>query len=101
MQQKNSFLPLFAPLLLGTVFFAFNSIYSYQFYHVNSFKIAFMGLLMIFLFVIYDLALVGYQKIWKQETTLVGYQKIWKQETIFSFRFPWIFFCFSFQIGNG
>ena len=76
MQQKNSFLPLFAPLLLGTVFFAFNSIYSYQFYHVNSFKIAFMGLLMIFLFVIYDLA-------------LVGYQKIWKQETIFSFRFPW------------
>ena len=76
MQQKNSFFPLLAPMLLGAVFFVFNSIYSYQFYHVNSFKIAFMGFLMIFLFVVYDLA-------------LVGYQKIWKQETIAPFRFPW------------
>ena len=74
--QQQKFTSLLAPLLLGTVFFAFNSIYSYNFYHVNSFKIAFMGCLMIFLFVVYDLF-------------LVGYKKIWEQKKITKFCFPW------------
>ncbi len=76
MQQIKFYPSLLAPLLLGVVFFAFNSVYSYNFYHVNSFKIAFMGFLMIFLFVIYDLL-------------FVGYKKVWKHENISAFRFPW------------
>ena len=72
-KQHNS---LFLAFLVGTIFFAFNSWYSYDFYHVNSFKLAYMGLMLILLFIIYDLG-------------LVTYYKIFKRETIEQFQFPW------------
>lgn len=54
---------LFLPILLGIIFFAFNSWYSYSFYHVNSFKILYMGCFILFLFVLYDIFLLSYNGI--------------------------------------
>lgn len=73
---------IFLSVLLGGVFFAFNSWFSYNFYHVNSFKLAYMSALLFCLFVIYDLLIVAYYKFLKKEPFEVA-DFPWKEALLF------------------
>ena len=57
---------LFFPVLAGLVFFTFNAYYNYEFYHVNSFKILYMGSLLLICFVIFDVMFLGYNFVIKK-----------------------------------
>ncbi len=65
----------YLPLLVGAIFFAFNAWYSHRFYHVNSFKLVYMAIMLVTCFVIYDLGMV--------------FHRMQQRTSIESFVFPW------------
>ena len=65
----------YLPLLIGAIFFAFNAWYSHRFYHVNSFKLVYMAIMLAACFVIYDLGMV--------------FHRLQQRISIENFIFPW------------
>ena len=73
---------LFFPALAGVIFFAFNAYYNYNFYHVNSFKMVYMGLFILVCFFIYDISYLGYNR-FIQKNTLIECSFPWKETLLF------------------
>ena len=73
---------LFFPVLAGVIFFAFNAYYSDNFYHINSFKMVYMGLFILVCFFIYDISYLGYNR-FIQKNTLIECSFPWKEALLF------------------
>ena len=78
--MKNKY--LFFPILAGAVFFIFNAYYNYNFYHVNSFKILYMLILLSVIFLIFDVGFLGYNRLIKKKI-ITDSEFPWKPALLF------------------
>ena len=80
-EAERAYTHYLLPVLLGVVFLAFNAWYTHRFYHVNSFKLLYMALMLTACFVIYDVSLVIYRR--RQRASGAAFAFPWKEALLY------------------